>query len=96
MVPSTRASQILNHLHPSVLLLSRSFSTPASTSTKQSYFSASSTAFVAQMSTLSYPPARRQDLVEELHGVKVADPYRWLEDPKSEETQVLSLLQLVD
>jgi prolyl oligopeptidase len=42
------------------------------------------------MSTFRYPQARRQDLVEELHGVKVADPYRWLEDPKSEETQVPS------
>ncbi|HKD98820.1 MAG TPA: prolyl oligopeptidase family serine peptidase [Micromonosporaceae bacterium] len=28
----------------------------------------------------SYPPAERLDLVEELHGHRVADPYRWLED----------------
>ncbi len=28
---------------------------------------------------LDYPLARRDDLVEELHGVPVADPYRWLE-----------------
>jgi len=28
-----------------------------------------------------YPKAERQDLVEDLNGVKVADPYRWLEDP---------------
>jgi prolyl oligopeptidase len=27
-----------------------------------------------------YPPARRLDLVEDLFGHRVADPYRWLED----------------
>ena len=34
-----------------------------------------------------YPAARRLDLVEELHGHRVADPYRWLEDPGSAETR---------
>ena len=33
-----------------------------------------------------YPAARRDDLVEELHGVRVADAYRWLEDADSAET----------
>jgi prolyl oligopeptidase len=35
----------------------------------------------------SYPPARRQDLAENIGGQIVADPYRWLEDPDSAETQ---------
>jgi prolyl oligopeptidase len=34
-----------------------------------------------------YPDARRDPLVEDLHGHPVADPYRWLEDPASAETR---------
>ena len=33
-----------------------------------------------------YPSTRRLDLVDTIHGVPVADPYRWLEDPHSVET----------
>lgn len=36
---------------------------------------------------LRYPPARRSDQVDVLHGEPVADPYRWLEDAASPETQ---------
>ena len=32
------------------------------------------------------PAARRDDTIEDYHGVKVADPYRWLEEPAAPET----------
>ena len=34
----------------------------------------------------TYPTADRDDVVESLHGVEVADPYRYLEDPDAERT----------
>ena len=32
-----------------------------------------------------YPVTRRENIVEEIHGVKIEDPYRWLEDASSQE-----------
>lgn len=42
---------------------------------------------------MAYPPARRLDLVERIHGYDVADPYRWLEEAASPETTAWSEAQ---
>ena len=34
-----------------------------------------------------YPASRRTEIVDKLHGVEVADPYRWLEDASAPEVQ---------
>lgn len=41
----------------------------------------------------SYPPTRRLDLVDDLHGHRVPDPYRWLEDAADPEVEAWSAAQ---
>lgn len=40
------------------------------------------------MKRISYPEVRRDETVsDDFHGIKVSNPYHWLEDPDSEETK---------
>jgi len=44
-------------------------------------------AHAAPSQTIQYPSARQSGVVDDYHGTRVADPYRWLEDPDAPETR---------
>ncbi len=48
---------------------------------------------MTETSLASYPSADRLDVVDQLHGYSVADPYRWLEDPSDARTERWSQAQ---
>ena len=50
-------------------------------------------ALATSAAEMTYPTAPRQDIVEDIHGHAVADPYRWLEDPDDPATRAWSKAQ---
>jgi prolyl oligopeptidase len=42
---------------------------------------------VRKLSQTSYPESKRLDIVDEIYGVAIADPYRWLEEVEAVETK---------
>ena len=46
------------------------------------------TAAVSAQKRLEYPKAKKVNQVDNYHGTEVADPFRWLENPNSEDSRV--------
>lgn len=43
--------------------------------------------FAADSAPLKYPVTRQENVSDDYHGTRIADPYRWLEDDNSKETK---------
>ncbi|GAB3249925.1 prolyl oligopeptidase family serine peptidase [Larkinella harenae] len=42
---------------------------------------------LAQSNSIKYPQTRKAEQIDDYHGTKISDPYRWLEDDRSAETE---------
>ncbi|MEM8995831.1 MAG: prolyl oligopeptidase family serine peptidase [Acidobacteriota bacterium] len=77
--PSRRPS-----LGSTVALLAMTAMMTAVASFAESPTATTAVAPALDLEAVAYPATTRQDIVDTLHGVEVADPYRWLEDPEAD------------